>query len=210
MKKIATAALSILFTFALTCTAQEYKEGVNYFPLKISQPTQTGEKVEVLELFWYRCPHCYELEPYLAQWQKNKPEFVEFVRFPAVLNRSWEFDARVFYTFAALGLIDELHEKYFNAIHSERKRITSLEQLANWVDSQGLNSQPIVDAFNSFGVNSMVSRAIDLSSRYDTDGVPTIIVDGKYRTKVSLAGGQNEIIDLINYLALRAQSERQN
>ena len=209
MKKI-IATLSILFMFTTTCLAQEYEEGVNYFPLKTPQPTQTEGKIEVLELFWYRCPHCFELEPYLQKWKKNKPDFVELVRFPAVLNKSWEFDARVFYTFTVLGLLDKLHDTYFTAIHSERKRINSLEKLMDWVETQGLNPKPIGDAFNSFGVNSMVSRAIDLSSQYDADGVPTIVVDGKYRTKVSLAGGHNELIDLINYLALRAQSERQN
>jgi thiol:disulfide interchange protein DsbA len=209
MKKI-ISTLALLLAFALPVTGQEYEQGINYFPLKIPQPVHTGDKIEVLELFWYRCPHCFELEPYLNKWLKSKPDFIEYVRLPAVLNRSWAFDARVFYTFVALGLVDSLHEAYFEAIHTDRKRIVTVEQLADWVADKGQDSQQILDTFNSFGVDSMVAHAADMSSRYETDGVPTIIVDGKYRTKVSLAGGHNELIDLMNYLALRAQSERSN
>ncbi len=204
------STLALLLAFALPVTGQEYEQGINYFPLKIPQPVHTGDKVEVLELFWYRCPHCFELEPYLNKWLKSKPDFIEYVRLPAVLNRSWAFDARVFYTFVALGLVDSLHEAYFDAIHTDRKRIITVEQLADWVADKGQDPQQILDTFNSFGVDSLVAHAADMSGRYETDGVPTIIVDGKYRTKVSLAGGHNELIDLMNYLALRAQSERSN
>jgi len=174
----------------------------------VAQPVSTGDKIEVLELFWYGCPHCYALEPYLNKWLKSKPDFVEFVRLPAVLNRSWAFDARVYYTFVALGLVDKLHEAYFDTIHKQRKRMKTVEDVATWAGEQGVDSKAILDTFNSFGVDSMLANANQMSGRYETDGVPTIIIDGKYRTKVSLAGGHNELIDLMNYLALRAQSER--
>ena len=202
------SALSIFLAFTLPSSAQEFKEDVNFFPLLVEQPVRTGDRIEVLEIFWYGCPHCYALEPYLKKWLKNKPELVEFVQLPAVLNRSWEFDARVFYTFVALGLIDELHEAYFDAIHKDRKRMKNVEQVASWTQEQGVNPQLIMDTFNSFGVDSMLANATQMSGRYEADGVPTIIIDGKYRTTVSLAGGHNEIIDLINYLAQRAKSER--
>ena len=204
------STLSFFFVLSLPSAAQEYQQDVNFFELQVAQPVHTGDKIEVLELFWYRCPHCYALEPYLNKWLKNKPDFVEFVRFPAVLNRSWAFDARVYYTFVALGLVDRLHEPYFEAIHEEKKQFRSLEQVADWAAEQGLDPQPILDTFNSFGVDSMVAHAADMSGRYETDGVPTIIIDGKYRTKVSWAGGHNELIDLMNYLAQRAQTERTN
>ena len=202
------SALSIFLAFTLPSGAQEFKEDVNFFPLLVEQPVRTGDRIEVLEIFWYGCPHCYALEPYLKKWLKNKPEFVEFVQLPAVLNRSWAFDARVFYTFVALGLIDELHEAYFDAIHKDRRRMKKVEQVASWAQEQGVDPQLILDTFNSFGVDSMLANATQMSGRYEADGVPTIIIDGKYRTTVSLAGGHNEIIDLINYLAQRAQSER--
>jgi len=207
MKKL-FSALSIFLAFTLPSGAQEFKEDVNFFPLLVEQPVRTGDRIEVLEIFWYGCPHCYALEPYLKKWLKNKPEFVEFVQLPAVLNRSWAFDARVFYTFVALGLIDELHEAYFDAIHKDRRRMKKVEQVASWAQEQGVDPQLILDTFNSFGVDSMLANATQMSGRYEADGVPTIIIDGKYRTTVSLAGGHNEIIDLINYLAQRAKSER--
>ncbi|MHC8731809.1 thiol:disulfide interchange protein DsbA/DsbL [Arenicellales bacterium IMCC56312] len=207
MKKL-FSALSIFLAFTLPSAAQEFQEDVNFFPLLVEQPVRTGDQIEVLEIFWYGCPHCYALEPYLKKWLKNKPEFVEFVRLPAVLNQSWAFDARVFYTFVALGLMDELHEAYFDAIHKDRRRMKNVEQVAAWAQEQGINPQLILDTFNSFGVDSMLANATQMSGRYEADGVPTIIIDGKYRTTVSLAGGHNEIIDLINYLAQRAKSER--
>ena len=206
--KILFSALSIFLAFTLPSTAQEFQEDVNFFPLLVEQPVRTGDQIEVLEIFWYGCPHCYALEPYLKKWLKNKPEFVEFVQLPAVLNRSWAFDARVFYTFVALGLMDELHEAYFDAIHQDRRRMKNVEQVASWAQEQGIDPQLILDTFNSFGVDSMLANATQMSGRYEADGVPTIIIDGKYRTTVSLAGGHNEIIDLINYLAQRAKSER--
>ena len=202
------SALSIFLAFTLPSAAQEFQEDVNFFPLLVEQPVRTGGRIEVLEIFWYGCPHCYALEPYLKKWLKNKPEFVEFVQLPAVLNRSWAFDARVFYTFVALGLMDELHEAYFDAIHQDRRRMKNVEQVASWAQEQGIDPKLILDTFNSFGVDSMLANATQMSGRYEADGVPTIIIDGKYRTTVSLAGGHNEIIDLINYLAQRAKSER--
>jgi len=209
MKQVlSTLGLFFFLSLPTAAQAQEYQQDVNFFELLVAQPVHTGDKIEVLELFWYRCPHCYTLEPYMNKWLKNKPEFVEFVRLPAILNRSWAFDARVYYTFVALGLVDQLHEAYFEAIHKDRKRFRKAEQVANWVAEQGLDPQPILDTFNSFGVDSMVAHAADMSGRYETDGVPTIIIDGKYRTKVSWAGGHNELIDLMNYLAQRAQTER--
>ena len=201
-----------IFGYALIAFAgnaqANFKLGKDYGSLSRPLPVKQDGVVDVVEIFWYGCPHCYALEPYLKKWLKNKPEFVEFVQLPAVLNRSWAFDARVFYTFVALGLMDELHEAYFDAIHQDRRRMKNVEQVASWAQEQGIDPKLILDTFNSFGVDSMLANATQMSGRYEADGVPTIIIDGKYRTTVSLAGGHNEIIDLINYLAQRAKSER--
>ena len=189
--------------------AQEFIEDVNYVRVSKPQAVQTGDKIEILELFWYHCPHCYYLEPYLNRWLKDPPEYIEYVRLPAVLAESWQFDARVFYTFEALGVTEEMHEAYFDAIHKERKPFVTEEEVASWAGEYGIERQVFLDAFfNSFYVNSKVETARKLTRAFETDGVPTIIVDGKYRTKVSLAGGHDELIDLINYLAAVAQEER--
>ena len=208
IKQVLVAAITSFF-ISIQAAAQEFIEDVNYYRLSKPLAVQTGEKIEVLELFWYRCPHCYRLEPYLNRWQKNKPEYVEYVRIPAVLTKSWEFDARVFYTFEALGLTESLHEAYFDAIHKERRSFVTEEQVASWAAEYGVEQQLLLDTFfNSFYVNSKVESARALTRAYETDGVPMMVIDGTYRTKVSLAGGHDELIDLINYLAGIAQKER--
>lgn len=209
MKRYLIAGISAL-CLSFPLSAQEFIEDVNYVPLSKSQTVQTGEKIEVLELFWYHCPHCYRLEPYLNRWLKDLPEYVEFIRLPAVLTKSWEFDARVYYTFEALGVSEDLHEAYFDAIHKEQKPFVTEDQVARWAGERGVEHQVFVDTFlNSFYVNSKVENARKMTGKYETDGVPTIIVDGKYRTKVSLAGGHDELIDLITYLTTIAWEERQ-
>lgn len=208
LKKLCISGV-IAFCLNINATAQEFIEDVNYVRLSKPLAVQTGQKIEVLELFWYRCPHCYRLEPYLNRWLKNSPEYIEYVRLPAVLTKTWEFDARVFYTFEALGVTDILHDAYFDAIHKERKSFVTEEQVASWATDYGVDQQLILDTFaNSFYVNSKVEAARSITRAYETDGVPTIIIDGKYRTKVSLAGGHDELIDLINYLASIAHKER--
>ena len=189
--------------------AQEFIEDVHYVRLDKAHNVQTGEKIEVVELFWYHCPHCYRLEPHLNRWLKNPPDYVEYVRIPAILTKSWELDARVFYTFEALGVLNELHGEYFDAIHKEQKPFVTEEEVATWAANYGVDrAQFLNQYFNGFTVNTGVERARKLTREYQTDGVPTIIVDGKYRTKVSLAGGHDELIDLINHLAGIAREER--
>ena len=208
LKKLCISGV-IAFCLNINATAQEFIEDVNYVRLSKPLAVQTGQKILVLELFWYRCPHCYRLEPYLNRWLKNSPEYIEYVRLPAVLTKTWEFDARVFYTFEALGVTDILHDAYFDAIHKERRSFVTEEQVASWATDYGVDQQLILDTFaNSFYVNSKVEAARSITRAYETDGVPTIIIDGKYRTKVSLAGGHDELIDLINYLASIAHKER--
>lgn len=208
IKQIWFAGFLTLF-LSMPTNAQEFIEDVNYVRLSKPQAVQTGDKIEVLELFWYHCPHCFHLEPYLIRWLKNSADYIEYVRLPAILTRSWEFDARVFYTFEALGLTETMHKAYFDAIHKDRKSFVTEEQVADLASDYGIGQQDFLDTFfNSFYVNSKVETARKLTSSYETDGVPTIIVDGKYRTKVSLAGGHDELIDLIDYLAAVAREER--
>ena len=207
MKRILFTCLAFCL-LSLPASAQEVAEGVNFVRLSEPQSVQTGEKIEVLELFWYKCPHCYKLEPYLKRWLKNKPDNVEYLRMPAILNDSWAFDAHAFYTMEALGLTKLLHDAYFDAIHEERKRIFTPEHFADWAATHGADRQAVLETFTSFGVSAKVTYASDMTRRYQTNGVPTIIVDGTYQTKVSMAGGPNELIDLINHLAAKAQGER--
>ncbi len=190
--------------------AQEeaFIEGDHYQLLDEVQPVQTGDRIEVAELFWYHCPHCFRLEPYLVEWQKNIPEGTQYVPIPAILNERWEFDARAYYTFEALGLLDDLHGRYFSAIHEQRLDIHTVEQLTAWAGKNGVDSARIADTFTSFAIQNKLNFSQVMSRKYGITGVPAIIVDGRYRTSVSLAGSHTKLIKVINFLIGKAVRQR--
>ncbi len=204
--------MAIVSLFALmlsfTAAAAEFKEGVHYERVAVPQPVRTGEKIEVLELFWYKCPHCYSLEPSVHEWLQNKPEIAEYVPLPAVLSQGWTFHARAFYTFEALGMLEELHGAFFTAIHKERKRLTNKNDLAEWAATQGADANDVKQAFDSFAVDTKTRQARQASGKYGITGVPAIVVGGKYRTSVRMAGGEKQVFELVNFLVEKAQSER--
>ncbi|NKB77617.1 MAG: thioredoxin domain-containing protein [Gammaproteobacteria bacterium] len=205
------ATLSLIFSsFLTTSYAQDatFVEGGHYELLAEVQPVQTGDKIEVVELFWYRCPHCFRLEPYILDWLDNKPENVEFVPIPAVLNEQWAFHGRAFYTFQALGLTELLHTKLFQAIHAERKRINTVDELASWASENGADGEKVRNTFASFAVENKLNFAHVMSRKYGISGVPAIIVDGRYRTSVSLAGSHEKLIEVINFLVEKATKAR--
>ena len=155
-------------------TAQRYVE------LKPPQPTEAGGKIEVVEFFWYGCIHCYNLEPALEGWLKKLPPDAQFRRVPAVFNPRWEHDARIFYAFEALGLLDKLHRPFFDAIHQDRLRTDDPKALAQWLQKQGVDAQKFSDVMKSFSVHSKTQRAKLMTAGYKIDGTPAIAVDGRY------------------------------
>ncbi|MDH3639148.1 MAG: thiol:disulfide interchange protein DsbA/DsbL [Gammaproteobacteria bacterium] len=201
-------ALAAIVMAAVTARAAEFTPGVHYFTLKEPQAVQTGSQVEVLELFWYGCPHCYDLEPYLEKWVKTKSENAEYVRLPAVLRRSWALHARAFYTFEALNVLDKLHRDFFDEIHKRKNRIQNTEQLESFVVQRGIDKEQFYEAYNSFAVDSKLRNAQLMSARYEANGVPAIVVDGKYRATASSAGGFQELMQLVNHLVEKAAAER--
>lgn len=210
LKKIfISAAMLALFSAPAIARDEAFLEGGHYEVLGTIQAISTGDKIEVLELFWYRCPHCNSLEVPLQKWLKNgKPENAEYVAFPAVLSSSWESSARTFYTLEALDLLDELHGKVFYAIHSEHRNLDSDQRLAEWVEGEGHSAQDVLDTYNSFAVNTKLNYAKTMTKKYGIQGVPAIIVDGKYRTSVSLAGDSDALFEVINFLVEKAAAER--
>ena len=209
-----TATKTIIAGCAIAATSQaraqeeQFIEGGHYELLDEVQPVQTGDKIEVVEMFWYLCPHCYRLEPYLIEWQESMPENAAFVPIPALLNKNWEFQARTYYTFEALGLVEQLHVEFFHALHRDRLKIDSVEKLAAWVEDKGASGQSILETFNSFGVENKLNFANVMSRKYGITGVPAIIIDGRYRTSVSLAGGHDKLIEVINFLVGKAEEAR--
>jgi len=197
MKKL----LMFLFLFAASSLLQaaDYKEGVDYKQLPQLE-TDSGDKIEVLEFFWYGCPHCYAFEPYIAEWKKTKPANVEFTRIPAVFRPDWEVEARAYYALSNMGVIEDIHGKIFNAIHKDKMRFNKLELIADFVEKNGVDRKKFVEEYNSFAVDGMVRKAKKKQAEYKIEGVPSIAVAGKYLTSGSMSGSFGNLIKILNYL----------
>jgi len=177
-----------------------FEEGVQYERLATPQPTSNPDKIEVRELFWYGCPHCYHLESELNAWLKQKPEDVDFVRMPAVLGPSWELLARGYYTAELLGVLDKIHEPLFDHIHKDRKIIRNAAELKDFFVQQGVSAADFDKTYNSFAVVTMTNRSKDVRTLYGATGVPTMIVNGKYRTTGTMTGGNRQMLQVVNFL----------
>ena len=149
--------------------------------------TGSGQKIEVLEFFWYGCPHCYALEPQIQEWLGKLPADVEFKRIPAPSNEVWKVAARSFYALEALGLQPKLHKAFFDAVQVERLRPTNTQQLDDWLSRQGVDVARFHAAENSFTVESKLKRAGQLFDQSQATGVPTIVVDGRYVIEMAKA-----------------------
>ena len=191
--------LKLALTLACLCLAlpsagaAELVRGSHYELLPQAQPTEAKGKIEVIEFFWYACPHCYHLEPPLVAWLKKKPADVEFRPVPAVLDSSWQQLARTYYAFEAMGLVEKLHGELFNAIHRDRTLDPRMlardpKALFDWVASKGVDRQKFVDTYNSFSVTNRTQRASDLSRSYDVPHTPVLVVDGRYLISPSMKG----------------------
>ncbi len=184
-----------------------WKAGVNYTPIVPAQPTDVpAGKVEVMEVFWYGCGHCFALEPYLSSWAKSKPDYIEFVRVPVMWNPVNAAHARLFYTLVALKRMD-LHAKVFEEIHTHGNMLAANDdartralQLA-FAKANGIAEADFLREYDGFFVNTQLQRAEEITRRYRVDATPVIFVAGKYQTDIGMAGGQKELTQLIDALA---------
>jgi thiol:disulfide interchange protein DsbA len=196
---------------ALPAVAQlpggRWKPGVNYEPLVPGQPTSVEPgKVEVIEVFWLGCPHCYALEPFVKNWLKSKPSFIEFTRVPVIWGPTQRAHAKLFYTLKALGRPD-LIDKAFDTIQQQRNPLIggsdaeTLQIEQAWAAQNGVKAADFANAYNSFSASSDLARAEELTQRYRVQDVPFIVVNGKYTTDVQKAGNVANLFQLINDLA---------
>jgi thiol:disulfide interchange protein DsbA len=188
--------------------AGQWKPGVNYKPLVPAQPTSvTSGKVEIVEEFWYGCGHCYSLDPFLESWKKNKPAYVEFVRVPVMWGAVHKAHAKLFYTIQSLGRENDLHSKIFDAIHRGGNSLVASDEestykvQAAFAKENGISEADFRKAYDSFGVATALQRAAQLTRNYQVEGVPLMIVNGKYVTDVGMAGGHSNLLALLNSLA---------
>jgi len=187
-----------------------WQEGVNYTRLVPAQPTSVPPgQVEVLEFFWYACPHCYALDPLVESWKKTKPAYITFIRVPVMWNESHRSLARLFYTLESLGKLEALHTAIFKEIQVNNNPLVdpgnndaATERIqTTFAKSQGISPEAFKTAYHSFAVETALQRADQLTQRYRVDGVPTFVVNGKFIADVATAQGEDRILPLVSDLA---------
>lgn len=202
------------FTLCLIVTAQaaQITAGKDYLVVKPPQPTESGNKVEVMEFFWYGCPHCSNLQPSLEAWLKRKPAEVDFKRVPAVFQDSWVPLTRAYYTIEAMGLVDKLHQEMFAALHKQRINLKDANAIFDWVAGKGIDRKKFADTYNSFGVNGRTQRSIELTRKFDIPGTPALVIDGKFIASPSMTLKSERVIDYDRFFevvdALIAESRK--
>ncbi|MCX7672464.1 MAG: thiol:disulfide interchange protein DsbA/DsbL [Thiobacillaceae bacterium] len=203
--------LRSLFFFLLPLLllpAQAAEWGKDYVELSPAQPVDVPRgKVEVIEFFWYRCPHCAELEPELEEWAKRLPPYVVLRRQPAVLGEGWVPLTRAYYALEAVGAL-RLHGEVFRAIHRERIDLNDPETFFDWAAARGVDRKKLAEAYHSFAVSTKVARAKQLSARYKVNGVPAFVVNGKYQTSAYLTGSHKALFRVLDALIAQEHGKR--
>lgn len=206
MWKALLSVLLVLSVGAATAEEKKYEAGKDFVELPFAVKTADPSKIEVTELFGYPCPHCNSFEPVLAAWSKQQSDDVDFQRVPVVFGRSWEPLARAYYTAELLDGVEKTHQPMFDAIHLHKKRFGNLEDLANYYAELGIDKAEFEKAYGSFAVNTKMNQGESKVRGYQVDGVPSLVVNGKYRITAAMAGGQQQMLDVVNYLVAKEQA----
>ena len=187
-----------LFFFAATGVAQA--DATAPYEAIDPRPTASGNKIEVIEFFWYGCPHCFDLEPHLGKWLAKKPDDVVFLRIPAILGNRWVHYAKVYYAAAKLGVADKLHSPLFYAIHEQKILLDDGTKLGNFLEKLGIDKDKFFDAYQSEDIGKEIKNAYVMGQDYGLTGVPAVIISGKYRTSASQAGSNEKLIQVMDEL----------
>ena len=206
---VAPAAVAVAATGALSVAgiAPAFAQAQGYELIEPPQNTAAPDRVEVLEYFWLGCSHCYAFEPYIEDWKADMPSGVALVREAPPLNPSWEQHSRAFYAARALGKEDEFVTAAFEAIHRDGKRLRKPDEIADVAAEVGLDRDEFTKTMGSFTVETALRRSVQLARSAGLTGVPTVVINGKYRTGAGLAGGNAGMIDVIDRMvAIEKQS----
>ena len=206
LRRALTLACIAVGVFAGSAQAQ-LRLGQEYALLNPPQATDGGGKVEVIEFFSYACGHCYKLEPFLESWVKKLPADVTFKRIPGVGSGAWTQLALMYYSFEAMGKLDTLHGKAFDALHKDNVNLANPKQREAWLARNGVDPAQYEAVAKSFSVQSKLSRAQQLMGSYKVDGVPTLIVNGKYVTSNAAAGGAARVVPVVEQLIAMARRD---
>lgn len=208
----ATAALGGAAGFSGAALAQGgkvFKAGTDYLVLDKPAPTEAAAgRVEVVEFFWYSCPHCNRFEPQFEAWMKKLPKDVAVRRVPVAFRPDFEPQQRLYYALDSLGKVDDMQMKVFNAIHNEKLPLATSEQITAWVEKQGVDKAKFVDAYNSFPVVTKVRRATQLQDSYKVQGVPALGVAGRFYTDGTQAESMERALLVVDYLVGLARKSK--
>jgi thiol:disulfide interchange protein DsbA len=202
--------LAVLAAVALACTAAQAQPvaGRDYLVLNPAHAVSTGERIEVLEFFYYGCPVCYESQPHIAKWLAKAGPAVAMVRVPAVFTESSESFARTFYALGAMNEIARLHWPLYDNHHFDGKQLNEEKNVVAWVAGNGVDAKRFQELWNSAEVKARIEASKKALEDYGVKGVPSFVIDGKYLTSARLAGGVKEMMRVVEALAERAAAER--
>jgi thiol:disulfide interchange protein DsbA len=171
------------------------------------QRTDTPGKVEIVDVFWYGCPHCWRFLPSMEALEKRKADYIEIRRMPAIFRDSWAIHARAYYTAKLLNAVEQIHRPLFEAIHVQKKRLNTRESLREFFVAHGVDGKAFDKTFESFAVETMLRKSVLMQGRYGVRGTPSVIVNGKYRVSAGKAGGYAEMVDVAEALAAREHNK---
>ena len=203
---VAASALTLPVANPALAQARQFKEGKDFKRLdKPVAPDAPAGKVDVIEFFWYSCPHCHAFEPTLDAWVKAAPKDLSIRRVPVAFNASFVPQQKLYYTLEGMGKLDALHAKVFRAVHVEKAKLAKDDEILAWVTQQGVDVAKFKEVYGSFSVANQVRRASQLQDSYGVEGVPSMGVAGKYYTDGTMAGSMQTVLQVVEYLAATAR-----
>lgn len=203
---ILSAVLAGASLFGMTAQAEDIEAGKQYVELSSAVPVAQPGKIEVVELFWYGCPHCYHFEPTINPWIEKLPQDVNFVRIPAMFGGVWDIHGQLFITLETMQVEKQVHKAVFDAIQKDGKKLATPEEMAEFLATQGIDSETFLKTYNSFGVKGQVANAKRLGMAYQISGVPTMIVNGKYRFDIGSSGGPEQALNVADQLIAKERA----
>jgi thiol:disulfide interchange protein DsbA len=200
--------LASAFALLAGTASAQIQLGREFQRIEPQRPVAADGRIEVIEFFYYGCPVCYETQPFLARWLGTAPEYVAIRRVPALSTEAWEPFAKLFYTLETLGQVGRLHWPVYDHFHFEDVKLNDEKIMIDWAARNGIDRQKFVETYGSSGVAAKVAQARELLKAYDVRGVPTFIVDGRFLTSARLAGGTQQVIQMVDHLVKLAREER--
>lgn len=205
--RLAAALMALLFAPWVSAQVLPPLRAEIDYRLIRTQPVSVTSGIEVIDFFWYGCPHCNNLQPTLEKWISRKPADVTIRRIPAVLRDSWAPHARIYYTLEALGEVDRLHQQVYRSYHVEELHMSKPEVMSEWAVRHGIARDRWDAAYASAAVTSKVEQAAILTRMYGIDGTPSLVINGHYLTSGNMAGTIEQLVPLLDRLVRLARSQ---